>query len=126
VHQFNTFSIATPLQHAIADFLQEEPQHSQELGRFYQRKRDYFLDRLGDSKFRWTPSAGTYFQLLDYSEISQQSDMDFAETLLQKVGVASIPVSPFYETSPRLSVVRLCFAKNESTLADAAERLCRL
>ncbi|HEY4366203.1 MAG TPA: methionine aminotransferase [Steroidobacteraceae bacterium] len=126
VHQFNTFSIATPLQHAIADFLKQEPQHSQELGQFYQRKRDYFLERLQGSKFRWTPSAGTYFQLLDYSEISQQSDTDFAETLLQKVGVASIPVSPFYATSPHLSVVRLCFAKNESTLADAAERLCRL
>jgi len=126
VHQFNTFSIATPLQHAIADFLKQEPQHSQELGRFYQRKRDYFLERLGGSKFRWTPSAGTYFQLLDFSEIATVSDTEFAETLLTKAGVASIPVSPFYETPPRLTVVRLCFAKNESTLEDAAERLCRM
>jgi len=126
VHQFNTFSIATPLQHAIADFLKQEPQHSQELGQFYQRKRDYFLARLSGSKFRWTPSAGTYFQLLDFSEIATGSDTDFAEALLQKAGVASIPVSPFYETPPRLTVVRLCFAKNESTLEDAAERLCRM
>jgi methionine aminotransferase len=126
VHQFNTFSIATPLQHAIADFLKQEPQHSQELGKFYQRKRDYFLERLGGSKFRWTPSAGTYFQLLDFSEIATVSDTEFAETLLTKAGVASIPVSPFYETPPRLNVVRLCFAKNESTLEDAAERLCRM
>jgi methionine aminotransferase len=126
VHQFNTFSIATPLQHAIADFLKQEPQHSRELGKFYQRKRDYFLARLGGSKFSWTPSAGTYFQLLDYSQISNESDTDFADTLLRKVGVASIPVSPFYETPPKLSVVRLCFAKNESTLEDAAEKLCRI
>ena len=126
VHQFNTFSIAAPLQHAIADFLAQEPQHSRELSQFYQRKRDYFLTRLSGSRFRWTPSAGTYFQLLDYSEIATVSDTDFAERLLLEVGVASIPVSPFYEVPPRLSVVRLCFAKSESTLEDAAERLCRM
>ena len=126
VHQFNTFSIAAPLQHAIADFLAQEPQHSRELSQFYQHKRDYFLTRLSGSKFRWAPSAGTYFQLLDYSQIATVSDTDFAERLLQEVGVASIPVSPFYEVPPRLSVVRLCFAKSESTLEDAAERLCRM
>lgn len=126
VHQFNTFSIAAPLQHAIADFLAQEPQHSRELSQFYQCKRDYFLTRLSGSKFRWVPAAGTYFQLLDYSQIATVSDTDFAEKLLQEVGVASIPVSPFYEVPPRLSVVRLCFAKNEATLEDAAERLCRM
>ena len=72
VHQFNTFSIATPLQHAIADFLREAPQHSAGLSDFYQRKRDLFLDRLRDSRFSWRPASGTYFQLLDYSAISDE------------------------------------------------------
>jgi methionine aminotransferase len=123
VHQFNTFSIATPLQHAIADFLREAPQHSAGLGAFYQSKRDLFLDRLRDSRFSWRPAAGTYFQLLDYSAISDEEDATFADILLRKAGVASIPVSPFYSSPPKLRVLRFCFAKNESTLEEAAERL---
>jgi methionine aminotransferase len=123
VHQFNTFSIATPLQHAIADFLREAPQHSAGLGDFYQSKRDLFLDRLRDSRFSWRPAAGTYFQLLDYSAISDEDDATFADILLRKAGVASIPVSPFYASPPKLRVLRFCFAKNESTLEEAAERL---
>ncbi len=125
VHQFNTFSIATPLQYAIADFLKNSPEHHSGLAAFYQRKRDKFLDGLGGSSFSWIPSAGTYFQLLDFSAISDESDTEFVETLL-RAGVAAIPVSPFYAQPPRLSVVRLCFAKSESTLEDAAERLCLL
>jgi methionine aminotransferase len=124
VHQFNTFSIATPLQHAIADFLKQEPQHGGTLRQFYERKRDLFLGYLSGSRFTWTPSAGTYFQLLDYSAYSDENDVDFADTLLRKAGVASIPVTPFYATPPRLSVVRFCFAKNDSTLRAAAEQLC--
>jgi methionine transaminase len=123
VHQFNTFSIATPLQHAIADFLREAPQHSAGLNDFYQSKRDLFLDRLRDSRFSWRPAAGTYFQLLDYSAISDEDDATFADILLRKAGVASIPVSPFYASPPKLRVLRFCFAKNESTLEEAAERL---
>jgi methionine aminotransferase len=123
VHQFNTFSIATPLQHAIADFLQEDPQHSANLGEYYQRKRDLFLDRLRDSRFSWRPASGTYFQLLDYSAISDEDDVAFADLLLRKAGVASIPVSPFYASPPKLRVLRFCFAKNDSTLETAAERL---
>jgi methionine aminotransferase len=123
VHQFNTFSIATPLQHAIADFLRDAPQHSAGLSEFYQRKRDFFLERLRDSRFSWTPASGTYFQLLDYSAISDEDDATFADMLLRKAGVASIPVSPFYSAPPKLRVLRFCFAKNESTLEDAAERL---
>lgn len=126
VHQFNTFSIATPLQHGIADFLREEPGHSDELAAFYTRKRDLFLDRLRGSKFTWTPSEGTYFQLLDYSALSDADDTDFADALLRQAGVASIPVSPFYQTPPRLRVVRFCFAKNDATLEQAAQRLCRM
>lgn len=125
VHQFNTFSIATPLQFAIADFLKSSPEHNSGLTAFYQRKRDKFLECLRASSFSWIPAAGTYFQLLDFSAISDQTDVEFAETLL-KAGVAGIPVSPFYAQPTRLSVIRFCFAKSESTLEDAAERLCHL
>lgn len=126
VHQFNTFSIATPFQHAIADFLQRSPQHSAGLNAFYQRKRDLFLDRLRGSRFSWAPAAGTYFQLLDYSTISDDDDVAFADVLLRTAGVASIPVSPFYAQPPRLRVLRFCFAKKDSTLEAAAERLRRI
>lgn len=126
VHQFNTFAIATPMQYAIADFLRQAPSHSNELAGFYERKRNLFLDKLRGSRFTWTPSAGTYFQLLDYSAISSEDDMSFADRLLREAGVASIPVSAFYQTPPRLPVVRFCFAKNDSTLEEAAARLCRM
>ena len=123
VHQFNTFSIAAPMQHAIADFLRETPEHNATLHSFYQRKRDTFLAALEGSRFTWTPSEGTYFQLLDFSAISQQSDVEFADRLIRETKVASIPVSVFYAEAPRLSVVRFCFAKNDATLEQAAERL---
>jgi methionine transaminase len=126
VHQFNTFSIAAPLQHAIADFLKRYPEHNAGLGEFYQRKRDRFLELLRNSSFSWTPASGTYFQLLDYSAVSPQNDMEFADTLLREAGVAAIPISPFYANAPKLSVLRFCFAKNDSTLEEAAERLCRV
>ena len=126
VHQFNTFTIATPLQLAIAEFLKRQPQHNADLSTFYQRKRDLFLDRLRGSRFKWTPSPGTYFQLLDFSEISDVSDVEFAEKLLTEVGVASIPVSVFYQSPPKLNVVRFCFAKQDSTLEAATERLRRM
>lgn len=126
VHQFNTFSVAAPLQCAIADFLKRAPEHNSQLSAFYQRKRDRFLDSLRDSSFSWTPAAGTYFQLLDFGAVSRQSDVEFADTLLREAGVASIPVSPFYCAPPQLSVLRFCFAKNDSTLEEAAERLCRI
>ncbi|WP_116810048.1 methionine aminotransferase [Steroidobacter cummioxidans] len=126
VHQFNTFCIAHPLQLAIADFLKEVPEHNAELSAFYQAKRDRFLELLRNSRFSWTPAAGSYFQLLDFSAISQQSDVEFADLVLRQAGVASIPVSPFYVAPPKLSVLRFCFAKNDSTLAEAAERLCKL
>jgi methionine aminotransferase len=126
VHQFNTFSIAAPLQHAIADFLREVPEHSGQLSAFYARKRDLFLDALRGSRFTWEPSAGTYFQLLDFRAISSASDVEFADRLVREVGVASIPVSVFYKSAPPLSVVRFCFAKNDSTLEQAAERLRKI
>jgi len=126
VHQFNTFSIAAPLQHAIADFLRQSPDHSAGLSEFYERKRNRFLEALRSSSFSWAPASGTYFQLLDFSALSRQTDVEFADTLLREAGVASIPVSPFYASPPRLSVLRFCFAKNDSTLDEAAERLCKM
>lgn len=126
VHQFNTFSIAHPLQLAIADFLKEVPEHNAGLSAFYQAKRDRFLELLRASRFSWTPAAGSYFQLLDFSAITQQNDVEFADRVLREAGVASIPISPFYVTPPKLSVLRFCFAKNDSTLEEAAERLCKL
>lgn len=123
VHQFNTFSIATPLQHAIADYLQAAPEHCAGLAAFYQRKRDFFLERLHGSRFTWVKAAGTYFQLLDYSAISDEDDAAFAEVLLRQAGVASIPISPFYDAPPRSRLLRFCFAKKESTLEAVAERL---
>jgi len=126
VHQFNTFSIAHPLQLAIADFLKQSPGHNAGLPAFYQAKRDRFLELLRNSSFSWTPAAGSYFQLLDFSAITQDNDVQFAETVLRQAGVASIPVSPFYVSPPKLTVLRFCFAKNDSTLEDAAERLCKL
>ena len=126
VHQFNTFSIAHPLQLAIADFLKQAPQHNAGLSAFYQAKRDRFLELLRNSSFSWTPAAGSYFQLLDFSAISKDSDVEFADLVLRQAGVASIPVSPFYVSPPKLNVLRFCFAKNDSTLEEAAERLCKL
>lgn len=123
VHQFNTFSIAAPLQHAIAEFLEEEPEHNASLAAFYQHKRDLFLDRLRGSRFSWTPAEGSYFQLLDFSTISDSTDVEFAEHVLQTAKVAAIPISPFYAERPKLNLLRFCFAKNDSTLEQAAERL---
>ncbi len=126
VHQFNTFSIASPLQMAISAFLKAEPLHNQQLAGFYQSKRDYFLQALRGSRFTWQPSRGTFFQSVDFSLIAQCTDVEFAERLLLEVGVAAIPVSVFYAEPIRLSIVRLCFAKREATLDEAARRLRRI
>ena len=126
VHQFNTFSIASPLQHAIADFLRTVPEHSASLAQFYQRKRDLFLECLRGSRFSWKPAAGSYFQLLDFSAIADVSDVEFAERVLLEAKVASIPITPFYAKPPPSKVLRFCFAKNDATLERAAERLCTL
>jgi methionine transaminase len=126
VHQFNTFSIAAPLQHAIADFLRQVPEHNASLAEFYQRKRDLFLSRLRESRFAWIPSSGSYFQLLDFTAISDEPDVEFAERVLTEARVASIPISPFYQAAPKSGLIRFCFAKNDSTLEEAAERLCAM
>ena len=126
VHQFNVFTTATPFQWALADFLESDPAHYLELPNFYQAKRDLFADLLGASKFRLLPCGGTYFQLVDYSEVSDQPDTDFATALTTDHGVAAIPISVFCEQPPAAPVVRFCFAKEQGTLVEAAQRLCAI
>lgn len=126
VHQFNTFSIAHPLQWAIAEFLKAVPGHHAELSAFYQTKRDYFLGLLAGSRFTWRPTAGTYFQLLNYSAVSAEPDTDFVERLMRDFGVAAIPSSPFCQPGSQHGYLRFCFAKREQTLQAAAERLCKI
>lgn len=123
VHQFNTFSIATPLQHAIADYLAERPDAGQELAAFFQAKRDRLCRALAGSGFALPPAEGTYFQLLDFSAFSSGDDLEFAERLMSEARVATIPLSPFYAEPPRLPFVRLCIAKRDGTLDEAASRL---
>lgn len=123
VHQFNTFAVFTPAQHAIAEYLRRYPERLDELPGFFERKRDLFCGLLKGSEFRWTPAEGTYFQLLDFSALSDADDVTFADRLLREAGVAAIPLAPFYQAPPKLKVVRFCFAKRDETLAQGAERL---
>jgi methionine transaminase len=129
VHQFNTFSIANPLQQAIAVYLVEKPQAWRGLADFFQAKRDRLRAALEDSGFVLPPAQGTYFQLVDFSHLSKASDVarlgdvQFAERLLTEAGVATIPLSPFYREPPPLPVVRVCIAKRDGTLDEAAARL---
>lgn len=123
VHQFNTFSIAHPLQQAIAQYLGEKPQSWQQLAQFFQQRRDRVRAALAGSDWRTPPAQGTYFQLIDYSALSDEDDTAFAERLLTQAGVATIPLSPFYREAPRLSLLRLCIAKQEATLDAATARL---
>jgi methionine transaminase len=126
VHQFVTFSTSTAAQHAFADVLAEHAELLYELPRFYQEKRDRFRRLLAPSRFRLLPVAGTYFQLADYSALSDEPDLTFARRLTTEAGVAVIPVSPFYSRAPEQRIVRFCFAKNDATLEHAAARLCEL
>ena len=126
IHQWVNFTTPTPLQHGIADFLERCPEHHRELGGFYQGKRDLFNGLLADSRFGLTPSAGTFFQLLDYSAVSNEADVDLARRLTVEHKIASIPVSVFYAAPPNQRFLRFCFAKDDETLARAAEILCRL
>jgi methionine aminotransferase len=125
VHQFVTFSTITPVQHALAEFLAAK-RGLAELAPFYQAKRDLFLDLLKDSRFKPLPCRGSYFQLMDYSAITDEADADFAIRLTKEHGVASIPTSPFLCHQPAPKVLRFCFAKKDETLERAAERLRRV
>lgn len=123
VHQFNTFAVFTPVQYAIAEYLRTRPERYLGLPEFFARKRDHFCRLLEGSAFRVTPAQGTYFQLLDYSALSDEDDARFADRLIRRAGVAAIPLSPFYRAPPRLRVLRFCFAKREATLEQGAARL---
>lgn len=122
IHQYNTFTIHTPSQYAIADYLQE-PDHYESISAMYQEKRDYFLKVMEGSRFRPIRSSGTYFQLMNYSAISDKPDVEMAEWLTKEVGVAAIPTSIFYQNGQDNKVLRFCFAKNDWTLKSAAEKL---
>lgn len=125
MHQFLTFCSVTPLQLAIADFMDNEA-HYLELPDFYQRKRDAFCEMLKPSRFEIVPAAGTYFQLLKYDAISSEYDLEFAKRLVEEIGVAAVPVSAFYHDKTDHKYLRFCFAKGEDTLSAAAERLNKL
>jgi len=122
VHQFTTFATITPVQHALAEFVAARRGYP-ELPAFYQRKRDLFLTLIEGSRWKPLPSRGTYFQLLDYSAITSEADMDFALRLTKDHGVASIPTSAFLYKQQAPPVLRFCFAKKDETLEAAAKRL---
>lgn len=124
IHQFITFSSNTPMQYAVSEYLAEKKYL--ELSKFYQQKRDFFLNEIKDSKFKVLNCSGTYFQLLDYSEISDMNDVEFAEFLTKEHGVATIPISVFYSGKENNKVIRVCFAKTEKTLKLAGEKLCKI
>ncbi len=125
VHQFNVFTVNTPVQYGLAAYMADSRPYL-ELPAFYQRKRDLFRQGLADTRFRLLPSEGTFFQLVDYRAISPMPEADFARWLTTEIGVAAIPLSAFYETPVENGVVRFCFAKTDETLKLALERLSRL
>lgn len=126
VHQYLTFSVNTPAQLALADMLREDPAHYRELPAFYLKKRDVLVNALRDSRLEILPCEGTYFLLVDYSAVSTLNDVEFCQWLTTEVGVAAIPLSVFCADPFPHKLIRLCFAKQESTLLTAAERLVSL
>lgn len=125
VHQFNVFTVNTPVQHALASYM-ANPAPYLELPAFYQRKRDLFRDGLKHSRFRLLPADGTYFQCVDYSGISSLPEAEFAKWLTAEIGVAAIPVSAFYREPRESGIVRFCFAKRDETLQSALKLLVTL
>ncbi|MDP3226021.1 MAG: pyridoxal phosphate-dependent aminotransferase [Rubrivivax sp.] len=125
VHQFNVFTVNTPVQHGLARFM-ADPAPYRDLPAFYQRKRDLFRDGLAQTRLRALPSQGSYFQLVDYSAVSDLPEAEFCQWLTRTAGVAAIPLSVFYEAGFEQRLARLCFAKQDSTLLSALERLRQL
>ncbi len=125
VHQFVVFAVNTPVQYAIAEFLSNQENYIH-LGTFYQKKRDLFLSLVKSSRFTAVPAKGTYFQLLNYSNISDEKETDFAIRLTKEFGIASVPVSPFYHNQTDNKMLRFCFAKTTETLEKAADILCKI
>ena len=126
IHQFVNFTVSTPFQMALADYLKWNSDFCDQLGLFYQAKRDYFCSLLSKSRFQVRPSQGTYFQLLDYSNISGELDVTLSKEWTRKLGIASIPISVFYRKQPASpqALLRFCFAKDDATLEKAGEILC--
>lgn len=124
VHQYNVFTVNTPVQHGLANYMRD-PAPYLELPAFYQRKRDLFRDGLKNSRFKLLPSDGTYFQCVDYSAISALNEAEFSKFLTAEIGVAAIPVSAFYHQPKESGIVRFCFAKKEETLHAALQALSR-
>jgi methionine aminotransferase len=125
VHQWVVFTCNTPMQYAIAEYLQDEENYLG-LYDFYQEKRDYFIDLIKGSKFKVIPASGSYFQLLDYSDITDEKDTEYAIRLTQEFGIASIPMSVFYHKPVDNQRLRFCFAKEKETLEKAADKLCKI
>lgn len=126
VHQFATFAISTPVQHGIADFLGSHPEFYETLPAFYQQKRDLFCRLIRDSRFKFQPARSTFFQILDYSDISEETDLSLAKRWTREIGVASIPLSVFCEQPFTGTRLRFCFAKDDATLEKAAGILSKL
>lgn len=125
VHQWLTFSTVTPIQYALAEFLQE-PDNYLSVSKFYQEKRDKFISCIQGSRFEWTPASGSFFQCVNYSKITDENDLALAQRLTKEIGVASIPVSVFYHQKNDYKILRFCFAKDNQTLEIAGERLSKL
>ncbi len=123
MHQFNTFSIPNFLQQAIAAYLREQPQCGLDLAGFFQRKRDHLAGLLAGNGLQVLRSAGSYFQLVDYGAVTRRADSELALALIDEAGVATIPFSVFYRDPPPMTLLRLCFAKRDETLAEGARRL---
>ena len=126
VHQFTTFAVSTPMQHALADYLASNPAFYESLPEFYQRKRDLFCRLLQDTRFRFSPARSTFFQIVQYDDISAGLDVDLAERWTREVGVASIPLSVFCVEPFTGRRLRFCFAKDDAMLEEAVDRLSRL
>ena len=125
VHQFNVFTVNTPMQHGLARYM-AEPRHYLELPAFYQHKRDLFRAGLAKTRLLMLPSEGSYFQCVDYSQVSSLNEAGFCEWLTTEIGVAAIPLSAFYADGYEQQIARLCFAKRDETLLSALERLKKL
>ena len=126
IHQWTCYSVVTPIQHALADFMAMTPHHYRELPAFYEKKRDLFCHLVKKSRFTFSPAAGTFFQVLDYSDISDEDDVSYSRRLTKDIGVASIPISVFCEHRPPGRKLRFCFAKDDAVLEEAANKLCQL
>lgn len=126
IHQFTTFSVSTPMQHGLADYLQGDTVFYEQLSTFYQQKRDHFCRLLENTRFRFEPSRSTFFQIVDYGNISDELDLTIAKQWTREIGVASIPLSVFCEQPFTGTRLRFCFAKDDATLTEAVERLSTL